>query len=132
MRNVFIGALLLSAVALPALAQTTAPAMAPRFVSVTDSSALSSNLVGINVTNAGGQTIGEIKDIVLASDRSAQGFVISVGGFLGMGEHYVVVDPAAVAISYDAGAKKWQAKMNATADQLKAAPAFTYEGKWKS
>ncbi len=132
MRNAFIGALLLSASASPILAQTTAPASEPRFVSIMDSSALSSNLVGLSVTNPGGQTIGEIKDVVLASDRSVQGFVVSVGGFLGMGEHYVVIDPSAVAVSYDAGGKKWQAQMNATADQLKAAPAFTYGGKWKS
>lgn len=132
MRNVIIGALLLSAVAGPALAQGLSPATAPRFVSVTESSALSSNLVGLNVFNAGGQTIGQIKDVVLAPDKSATGFIVSVGGFLGVGEHYVVVDPAAVDVSYDAGAKKWHAVMNATADQLKAAPAFKYEGRWKS
>ncbi len=133
MRKAFMGVLLLSALAAPAFGQTTTtPATAPRFISVMDSSALSSNLVGLNVTNAGNQTIGEIKDIVLAADKSVQGLVVSVGGFLGMGEHYVVVDPAAVAVSYDGAAKKWQAKMNATADQLKAAPAFTYQGKWKS
>ncbi len=133
MRKAFMGVLLLSALATPAFAQaTTTPATAPRFVSVTDSSALSSNLIGLSVTNAGNQTVGEIKDVVLAADKSVQGLVVSVGGFLGMGEHYVVVDPAAVAISYDDSAKKWQAKMNATADQLKAAPAFTYQGKWKS
>ncbi len=132
MRNAFIGALLLSAAAIPALAQTVTPATAPRFVSVAESSALSTNLIGLNVTNAGDQTIGEIKDVVLAADKSVQGFVVSVGGFLGMGEHYVVVDPSSVAVSYDTAAKKWRATMNATADQLKAAPAFTYQGRWKS
>ncbi len=80
----------------------------------------------------GGQTIGAIKDIVLAADKSIEGVVVSVGGFLGMGEHYVVVDPGAIAVSYGASDKKWLAKMNATADQLKGAQAFTYEGKWKS
>lgn len=130
MRNAIMGALLLSAAATPVLAQTVAPA--PRFVPVAESSVLSSNLLGLNVTNAGDQTIGEIKDVVLAADKSVQGLVVSVGGFLGMGEHYVVVDPSAVAVSYDAAAKKWRARMNATADQLKAAPAFTYDGKWKS
>lgn len=133
MRNALLGALLLSAATMPALAQTAVtPAAAPHFVSVTDTSALSSNLVGLNVVNAGDQTVGEIKDIVISADNSVAGFVVSVGGFLGMGEHYVVVDPSALAISYDASNEKWQARMNATADQLKAAPAFTYEGKWKS
>ena len=132
MRNAFIGALLLSAVAAPALAQTAVPATAPRFVTVTDSGVLSSNLVGLNVTNAGGQTIGEIKDVAFDTNRNVEGYILSVGGFLGMSQHYVVVDPAAVAITYDATDKKWLAKMNATADQLKAAPAFEYGSRWKS
>jgi len=132
MRHAIIGALLLSAAAGPALAQGVPAATAPRFVSVSDASALSSNLIGLNVTNAGGQTIGEIKDVVLTAEKGIAGFIVSVGGFLGMGEHYVVVDPTAVVIGYNAGDKKWTAKMNATADQLKAAPAFKYEGKWRS
>ncbi|MGV6875800.1 PRC-barrel domain-containing protein [Pseudochelatococcus sp. B33] len=97
-----------------------------------ESSALSSNLIGLNVTNAGGQSIGEIKDVVLSANNGIAGFVVSVGGFLGMGEHYVVVDPSAIVVNYDGNDKKWLARMNATADQLKAAPAFTYAGKWKS
>ncbi|WP_054312477.1 PRC-barrel domain-containing protein [Mesorhizobium sp. 1M-11] len=132
MRNIFVGAVLLSAVVIPAFAQTTTPATEPRFVSVTDTSVLSSNVVGLNVLNAGDETVGEIKDVVASKENGIEGFVVSVGGFLGMGEHYVVVDPTALAISYDTANKKWQARMNATADQLKAAPAFTYEGKWKS
>ncbi|MCG7504710.1 PRC-barrel domain-containing protein [Mesorhizobium retamae] len=132
MRNILLGALLLSAAVIPAFAQTTTPAAEPRFVSVTDTSVLSSNVIGLNVLNAGDETIGEIKDVVVSKENGIEGFVVSVGGFLGVGEHYVVVDPAAMAVSYDASNKKWQARMNATADQLKAAPAFTYEGKWKS
>ncbi len=134
MKHALLGALLLAATAIPAFAQTAAvtPANEPRFVSVTDTSVLSSNLVGLNVLNAGGETVGEIKDIVLAAENSVSGVVVSVGGFLGIGEHYVVVDPASLTVGYDTEGKKWQARMNATAEQLKAAPAFTYEGKWKS
>ncbi len=132
MRKTIIGILLSSAIALPAFAQGVTPAMAPRFVTVAEANMLSSNLIGLNVTNAGGQTIGEIKDVVLSADKTVAGFLVSVGGFLGMGEHYVAVDPSAISASYDESKKKWFAKMNATADELKAAPAFTYQGKWKS
>ncbi len=134
MKHALLGALLLAATTLPVFAQTAAvtPATEPRFVSVTDTNVLSSNLVGLNVLNAGGETVGEIKDIVLSAENGVGGFVVSVGGFLGIGEHYVVVDPASLTISYDTEGKKWQARMNATAEQLKAAPAFTYEGKWKN
>ena len=55
---------------------------------------------------------------------------MSVGGFLGMGEHYVAVSPSAVKVSYNSSEKKWHASMNASADQLKAAPEFKYSGRW--
>ncbi len=132
MRNALIGALLFSLAAVPAFAQDAAPIApvnGPQFATITDSSALSSNLVGLDVVTAGAQTIGQIKDIVFGPDNGVEGFVVSVGGFLGMGEHYVAVDPASIVITHDASDNKWHAVMNATADQLKAAPAFTYDGK---
>ncbi len=49
-----------------------------------------------------------------------------------MGSKYVVVDPAAVTIRYDEGAKAWKAAMNVTKDQLKAAPEYKYEGKFRN
>jgi hypothetical protein len=51
-----------------------------------------------------------------------------VGGFLGIGEHYVAVNPEAVNVAYKDN--QWHADMNATADQLKSAPAFKYAGQW--
>jgi hypothetical protein len=50
------------------------------------------------------------------------GYIVDVGGFLGTGDHYVVVRPSA--ISFNAKDDKWHATMNANADQLKAAPRF--------
>jgi hypothetical protein len=35
-----------------------------------------------------------------------------------------------VKVSYNTSDKKWHATMNATADQLKAAPEFKYSGRW--
>jgi hypothetical protein len=131
MRKAFLGIAMASAVALPVLAQTGGPVPGPHFVSVLEGNVLSSNLVGLDVVNAGDETIGEVKDVVLAGDK-VQGFVVSVGGLLGIGEHYVVVDPSTLHVSYDVADHKWHASMDATIDQLKAAPAFTYEGKWKS
>jgi hypothetical protein len=34
-------------------------------------------------------------------------------------------------VSYNTNDNKWTATMNATKDQLKAAPEFKFEGKWK-
>ena len=84
---------------------------------------LSSNVVGLDVYNEDKQNIGTIKDIAL-DPGGLYGYIVSVGGFLGMGDHYVVVRPAA--IRFDAKDNKWHATMKVNADQLKAAPEYKY------
>jgi sporulation protein YlmC with PRC-barrel domain len=100
------------------------------FVSVPNGDDLSSKVVGLDIYNNNNQDIGQIKDIALNQNGRSQAYVVSVGGFLGMGEHYVAVNPSAVKVSYNTSDKKWHASMNATADQLKAAPEFKYSGRW--
>ena len=103
---------------------------APQFVNVQSSDMLSSNVVDLDVDDMAGHDIDKIQDVAFDGDKAVQAYVLSVGGFLGAGSHYVAVDASSVKIDYDAGAKKWRATMQATADQLKAAPAFKYQGKW--
>jgi sporulation protein YlmC with PRC-barrel domain len=50
---------------------------------------LASKLKGVNVYNNGNEKIGDISDVVIAHDGKADKIIISVGGFLGMGTHYV-------------------------------------------
>jgi hypothetical protein len=106
------------------------PGKGPSFISVPDTAMLSENVVGLDVYNGENSDIGKIHDVVLGDDNAVKGYILSVGGFLGMGTHYVAVDPGAVSITYDAGNKIWRAAMNATKDQLKSAPEFKYEGRW--
>jgi hypothetical protein len=87
---------------------------------------LSSNVVGLDVYNRDKQNIGPIKDIALDAS-GLNGYIVDVGGFLGTGDHYVVVRPSA--ISFNVKDDKWHATMNANADQLKAAPEYKYSGK---
>ena len=47
---------------------------------------LSSNVVGLDVYNDDKQNIGTIKDIALDAS-GLYGYIVSVGGFLGMGDH---------------------------------------------
>ncbi|MCW6508089.1 PRC-barrel domain-containing protein [Lichenifustis flavocetrariae] len=108
--------------------QAQTPA-APSFVPVPDNAILSSNVTGLGIYNSANQKVGEIKDVVIESGRLA-GYVLSVGGFLGIGTRHVVVAPAGLIISYDPKAKGWRAKIDATKEQLKAAPAFLYEDRW--
>ncbi len=103
-----------------------------QFVAVPTSDELSSKLVGLDIYNNDQKDIGQIKDVAMAPDGRAQAYIVSVGGFLGMGEHYVAVNPQTVKVTYNESDKKWHASMNATADQLKAAPEFKYSGRWEA
>lgn len=106
------------------------PARGPDFINLQNSDMLSSNVVALDIYNDQNNDIGKIQDVAFDSSRQITGYILSVGGFLGMGTHYVAVDPGAVAIKYDAGNKVWRATMNATKDQLKSAPEFKYGGQW--
>ena len=120
--------------AAPANATQTAtqpvPDQGPNFIQVQNTDMLSSNVVGLNVYNAQNNDIGKIQDIAFDPSKKVTGYILSVGGFLGMGTHYVAVNPDAVMVSYDAQNKTWKATMNATKDQLKSAPEFKYSGQW--
>lgn len=95
------------------------------FANVPAKAELSSKVVGLEVYNNANQNIGTIKDVAY-NGTNVNGYIPGVGGFLGMGDHYVAVRPSAVKLSYDAKDKKWHASMDANADQLKAAPEFKY------
>jgi sporulation protein YlmC with PRC-barrel domain len=105
---------------------------APQFVSLQPSDMLSSNVVGLDVYDMHNHDIGKIQDVAFDSNKMVKGYVLSVGGFLGMGSHYVAVDTSSVAIKYDTSDKKWHANMDASKEQLKAAPEFKYQGEWNA
>ncbi|MFC2254422.1 PRC-barrel domain-containing protein [Labrys portucalensis] len=130
MRRLLMAATIIPLLATPALSQTATTTTTQTFITAKPTDVLSSNVIGLNIYNAAEENIGEIKDLVI-SDGQLTGYVVSVGGFLGIGEHYVVVSPASVKVNYSDSDKKWSAKMEASKDQLKAAPPFKYEGRWK-
>ncbi len=96
------------------------------FIYVPAHEELSSNVVGLDVYNKDKQNIGTIKDIALDAN-GLNGYIVSVGEFLGTGDHYVVVQPSA--ISFKAKDNKWHVTMDVNADQLKAAPEYKYSSK---
>jgi sporulation protein YlmC with PRC-barrel domain len=117
----------LAVLASPALAQTsgTAPAEA-KFSTVAKDEMFSSKLKGLNVYNQKDEKVGEITDLAIGKGEQVQAMILSVGGFLGMGEHYVAVSPSSVRVSYNKDKDTWSAKMNTTKEALKAAPEFKY------
>ena len=130
MRRILITLAATTLLAGAAIAQTAVTTTTETFVKAKPTDVLSNNLIGLNVTNEANETIGEIKDLIL-SQGDLSGYIVSVGGLLGLGERYVIVSPSAVKVSYTENDNKWHAVMNATKDQLKTAPEFKYEGRWK-
>ena len=102
----------------------TAPAEA-KFSTVSKDEMFSSKLKGLNVYNQKNESVGEITDLAI-KNHQVDALILSVGGFLGMGEHYVAVSPASVSVKRDAKNDKWVATMNTTKEALKAAPEFKY------
>ena len=101
--SLLLSGLLASALVVPAFAQSNPPApsappaAAPSRAATTapaHSSDLwrSSKLIGLNVYNDQNEKLGDIKEILLDKSGKVHGVVIGVGGFLGMGEHNIMVE----------------------------------------
>ncbi len=50
-----------------------------------------SKVIGSSVLNDANETIGKIDDLLISPDGKTPYAVLSIGGFLGMNSHYVVV-----------------------------------------
>ncbi|UXN03331.1 MULTISPECIES: PRC-barrel domain-containing protein [unclassified Bartonella] len=119
------GTTLLSSVALV----HSAPIVQEVFVTANPTSIITSNILGLDITNHKDENIGKIEDVII-NDDVLTGYIVSVGGFLGVGEKYVIVSPLSVKITYSESDKKWWAKMDTTKELLEKAPEFKYEGRW--
>jgi sporulation protein YlmC with PRC-barrel domain len=78
-----------------------------------------------NVYDPSEEKIGEITDVLVDKDGKVGAFIVSVGGFLGVGEKHVAVPFNAVQGTQKNG--KWWLTMNATKDALKSAPGYKYD-----
>jgi sporulation protein YlmC with PRC-barrel domain len=111
-----------------------------------------SKLNGLNVYNDNNEKIGSIEELIVDKSAKVDDVILGVGGFLGMGEHYVAVpmeklkwinEPVRTSSTAPAdkstvgeanranrqASEKWypdHAVFNATKDQLKAMPEFKY------
>ena len=131
MRLTYNGGLILLALVGPAEAQSTPPAAsAPQFIEIKADALLSSRLVGLRVQNANEEALGTVEDLALEGGQLV-GVVLSIAGASDAGQRYIAVDPSSISIRYTEADRTWKATLNAGIDQLKAAPEFRYEGKWK-
>jgi hypothetical protein len=79
-------------------------------------------LEGTDIVDASGDEIGEIDKVVLTQDRRTAHAVVSVGGFLGIGEHHI-----AVSLDELRPAADDKLQLNATKEELKARPKYQSE-----
>ncbi len=80
-------------------------------------------LIGRNVKNTEGDTIGEIKSVYISPDGSVDSVMVGVGGFLGVGEREVQLAWKDLHIA-DNGEK---VTVDMTKDQLKAMAPYSYK-----
>lgn len=124
-----------AALAGPALGQgaPASPAAEPpapaAFLSVAPADLMVSNLIDLTVYNAQNQRIGEVEDLVLDGARGVRAVIVSVGTYLGTAERHVAVDPASLQLIRAANGS-YRAVLNATAEQVRAAPELKYRGAW--
>jgi sporulation protein YlmC with PRC-barrel domain len=100
------------------------------FYAVTATDIRASDLIGMDVYNLNNEAVGEVEDLVLDNGKNVKGIVISVGGFLGLGERNVAVQPGSVLIRRQGDAER--AVINTTKETLKNAPEFKFEARNRS
>lgn len=84
----------------------------------------SSKIVGSSVVNEANETIGKVDDLLVEPSNKIPYAVLSVGGFLGMGERLVVVPFGSLKIT-----ENKVILPGGTKDELKVLPEFKYASK---
>ena len=145
----FLGAVVICTLAVPAI---TTPALAqqpaaPSAQTPSQQAApvpasgqwRASKVIGVDIYNPQNEKLGEIEELIIDQSGRVAGAIVGVGGFLGIGEHDILVPMDRLRFSNEAGktttgaagadGKQWypdRAVMNATKDQLKETKAFKY------
>ena len=81
----------------------------------------STSITGTNVTNQKGESLGEIKDLMIDTESGSVNYaVLSFGGFLGLGDKYFAIPFEA--FSVNTATEKFV--LNVNKDRLENAPGF--------
>ncbi len=81
-----------------------------------------SDLIGTDLKTSGDESVGEIGDLIIDQDGKVVAVVVSVGGFLGMGEKHVAISWDKVQMSSNADDR--DLRVDVTRDELESAPGF--------
>lgn len=85
-----------------------------------------SSLIDTKVTNAAGETVGDINEVLIDKDGKVVAVVLGVGGFLGVGERHAAVTFSSLQLTRDANGNPL-VRVDVTKDQLKAQPEWKWE-----
>jgi hypothetical protein len=132
------GLMLSTALAQAPSARTAAPTASPTIATTPEvvpepsgDEWLASKLKGTAVVGSDNQKIGEISDVLFDKMDHVKAYIVSVGGFLGIGAKEVALDPSAFMemprIEGRPGEKQFvvlQMKLSMTKDQLKQMAEF--------
>ena len=127
---------------------TANPAGKAKFVTKqTSDQWLASKFKGTDVIGANDEKIGDVSDMLFDKDHKILAFIVGVGGFLGIGQKDVAIDPASFQMvpasasrtgtatsttggtatgtaSTNADPNNFKLRLSMTKDELKNAPAF--------
>lgn len=114
------------------------PAGSARFINAQNTDQwLSSNFIGVDVVGPDNEKIGDVSDILFEKNGNVVGYVVGVGGFLGIGAKNVALAPSSFQVvpanagrattgsaTSAAASDDIKLKLNMTKDQLKQAASF--------
>ena len=85
---------------------------------------LASKFKGTDVIGTDEKKIGDVSDILFDKDKKILAYIVGVGGFLGIGQKDVALDPAAFQMVPGTSATDYKLRLSMTKDELKEAPTF--------
>lgn len=106
-----------------ALQRVEGAALVTTFYTANPADVRASKLLGTNVYNLNNESIGEAKDLVIDNGKTIKAIIISVGGFLGMGERDVAISPGSIVMSEQRDGS-FRLVVNTTREDLKKAAPF--------
>ncbi len=86
---------------------------------------LASNFNGTDVIGSNGKKIGDVSDILFEKDGTINAYVVSFGGFLGMGAKEVAIAPNAFEVVPEKKGEAKKLKLSMSQNELKSAQKFT-------
>jgi sporulation protein YlmC with PRC-barrel domain len=85
---------------------------------------LASNFKGTDVIGDDGKKIGDVSDVLFDKSGKIEAYVVSVGGFLGMGAKEVAIAPNSFTVQKGANGKPDKLRLSMTQNELKQAQNF--------